>query len=94
MCCYFDEYVFAIITDIIFHQAQSDAQHAALCYQRAISEHRSAKTMVIRAEETLIKQNSTYRQFDLAWQEMLNQATIKVNNFLFIFIKSIYENFQ
>ena len=65
----------------LFSQAQSDAQQAALNYQRAISEHRAAKAMVTHAENTLITPSAERlpRQFDSAWQEMLNQATIKVH---------------
>ncbi|XP_054708740.1 SH3 domain-binding protein 5-like isoform X2 [Uloborus diversus] len=57
-------------------QLQSQTQKAALRYERASSAHSAAKEMVFLAEEGLKKEG---RCFDPAWQEMLNHATLRVN---------------
>ncbi|KAG8198395.1 hypothetical protein JTE90_021638 [Oedothorax gibbosus] len=57
-------------------QLQTQTQKAALRYERASSAHSAAKEMVYLAEEGLKKEG---RCFDPAWQEMLNHATLRVN---------------
>ncbi|XP_035220154.1 SH3 domain-binding protein 5-like isoform X2 [Stegodyphus dumicola] len=57
-------------------QLQTQTQRAALRYERASSAHAAAKEMVYLAEEGLKKEG---RCFDPAWQEMLNHATLRVN---------------
>ncbi|XP_056598160.1 SH3 domain-binding protein 5 [Triplophysa dalaica] len=57
-------------------QAQVEAQRATQEYQRAIEILRAAKETIGLAEERLLEEDS--RQFDSAWQEMLNHATQRV----------------
>uniref|UniRef100_A0A673IP69 SH3 domain-binding protein 5 n=1 Tax=Sinocyclocheilus rhinocerous TaxID=307959 RepID=A0A673IP69_9TELE len=57
-------------------QAQVEAQRATQEYQRAIEILRAAKETIALAEERLLEEDS--RQFDSAWQEMLNHATQRV----------------
>ncbi|XP_051991829.1 SH3 domain-binding protein 5-like [Xyrauchen texanus] len=57
-------------------QAQIAAQRATQEYQRAIEILRAAKETIALAEERLLEEDS--RQFDSAWQEMLNHATQRV----------------
>ncbi|KAA0709952.1 SH3 domain-binding protein 5 [Triplophysa tibetana] len=57
-------------------QAQLEAQRATQEYQRAIEILRAAKETIGLAEERLLEEDS--RQFDSAWQEMLNHATQRV----------------
>nr|XP_042907820.1 SH3 domain-binding protein 5-like [Parasteatoda tepidariorum] len=57
-------------------QLQTQTQKAALRYERASSAHSAAKEMVYLAEEGLKKEGGC---FDPAWQEMLNHATLRVN---------------
>ncbi|XP_051948744.1 SH3 domain-binding protein 5-like isoform X2 [Xyrauchen texanus] len=57
-------------------QAQVDAQRATQEYQRSIEILRAAKETIALAEERLLEEDS--RQFDSAWQEMLNHATQRV----------------
>lgn len=57
-------------------QAQVEAQRATQEYQRAIEILRAAKETISLAEERLLEEDS--RQFDSAWQEMLNHATQRV----------------
>ncbi|XP_052388420.1 SH3 domain-binding protein 5 [Carassius gibelio] len=57
-------------------QAQIEAQRATQEYQRAIEILRAAKETIALAEERLLEEDS--RQFDSAWQEMLNHATQRV----------------
>ncbi|KAL0167106.1 hypothetical protein M9458_038950, partial [Cirrhinus mrigala] len=56
--------------------AQVEAQRATQEYQRAIEILRAAKETIALAEERLLEEDS--RQFDSAWQEMLNHATQRV----------------
>lgn len=56
--------------------AQLEAQRATQEYQRAIEILRAAKETIALAEERLLEEDS--RQFDSAWQEMLNHATQRV----------------
>ncbi|KAF6203806.1 hypothetical protein GE061_002141 [Apolygus lucorum] len=58
-------------------QAQAEAQKAAVRLEKANSAHSAAKEMVFLAEEGLTMEGRT---FDHAWQEMLNHATIRVND--------------
>ncbi|XP_055620911.1 SH3 domain-binding protein 5 homolog [Toxorhynchites rutilus septentrionalis] len=57
--------------------AQLECQTAAIKYQRANEIHAAAKETVALAEQRFMS-NSHEWQFDNAWQEMLNHATIKV----------------
>ncbi|BES97207.1 SH3 domain-Hypothetical protein protein 5 (SH3BP5) [Nesidiocoris tenuis] len=57
-------------------QAQAEAHKSALRLEKANSAHSAAKEMVFLAEEGLTMEGRT---FDHAWQEMLNHATIRVN---------------
>lgn len=57
-------------------EAHTETQKAALRFERANSALSVAKEMVFLAEEGLQKEGRT---FDPAWQEMLNHATIRVN---------------
>ncbi|KAL0962052.1 hypothetical protein UPYG_G00335110 [Umbra pygmaea] len=57
-------------------QAQLEAQKATGEFQRAVEILRAAKETIALAEERLLEEDS--RQFDSAWQEMLNHATNRV----------------
>ncbi|XP_066301693.1 uncharacterized abhydrolase domain-containing protein DDB_G0269086-like isoform X2 [Branchiostoma lanceolatum] len=59
-------------------QAQIEAQKAAVEYQRANGIHRAARETISLAEQRLFSDADEKRQFDSAWQEMLNHATMKV----------------
>ncbi|XP_058458498.1 SH3 domain-binding protein 5 homolog [Malaya genurostris] len=59
--------------------AQLQCQAAAIKYQRANEIHAAAKETVALAEQRFLS-NSQEWQFDNAWQEMLNHATIKVTD--------------
>ncbi|CAL8294682.1 unnamed protein product [Merluccius merluccius] len=56
--------------------AQLEAQKATQEFQRAVEILRAAKETIALAEERLLEEDS--RQFDSAWQEMLNHATQRV----------------
>jgi len=58
-------------------KAQAECQKAAVQFQRAAGIHAAAKETISLAEERFLD-NSGEWQFDNAWQEMLNHATIKV----------------
>lgn len=58
-------------------QAQMECQRAAVQYQRANEIHQAAKETVALAEQRFLSKQHEW-QFDNAWQEMLNHATIKV----------------
>ncbi|KAK2836299.1 hypothetical protein Q7C36_014168 [Tachysurus vachellii] len=60
----------------VARQAQVEAQKATQEFQRAIEILRAAKETIALAEERLLEEES--RQFDSAWQEMLNHATQRV----------------
>lgn len=60
----------------VARQAQLEAQTATQEFQRAIEILRAAKETIALAEERLLEEDS--RQFDSAWQEMLNHATQRV----------------
>lgn len=66
------------ISDVFLFQAQVEAQRATQEYQRAIEILRAAKETIALAEERLLEEDS--RQFDSAWQEMLNHATQRVRD--------------
>ncbi|TWW79786.1 SH3 domain-binding protein 5b [Takifugu flavidus] len=57
-------------------QAQLEAQKATQDFQKATEVLRAAKETISLAEERLLEEDS--RQFDSAWQEMLNHATQRV----------------
>ncbi|XP_068189110.1 SH3 domain-binding protein 5-like [Antennarius striatus] len=57
-------------------QAQIEAQKATQEFQRAVEILRAAKETIALAEERLLEEDT--RQFDSAWQEMLNHATQRV----------------
>uniref|UniRef100_H3CV25 SH3 domain-binding protein 5 n=2 Tax=Tetraodon nigroviridis TaxID=99883 RepID=H3CV25_TETNG len=57
-------------------QAQIEAQKATQEFQRSVEILRAAKETIALAEERLLEEDS--RQFDSAWQEMLNHATQRV----------------
>lgn len=57
--------------------SQIECQKAAAKFQRANEIHAAAKETVALAEERFMS-NSHEWQFDNAWQEMLNHATLKV----------------
>nr|XP_019946387.1 PREDICTED: SH3 domain-binding protein 5-like [Paralichthys olivaceus] len=60
----------------VARQAQVKAQKATQEFQRAVEILRAAKETIALAEERLLEEES--RQFDSAWQEMLNHATQRV----------------
>lgn len=57
-------------------EAHIETQKAAVRYERACSMHEAAKEMVHLAEQGYMKRD---QPSDPAWQEMLNHATMKVN---------------
>ncbi|KAJ9585115.1 hypothetical protein L9F63_020545, partial [Diploptera punctata] len=58
-------------------RAQQECQKAAVQFQRANEIHQAAKETVALAEQRFLSKQHEW-QFDNAWQEMLNHATIKV----------------
>jgi hypothetical protein len=62
----------------IAKKAQQECQKAAVQFQRANEIHAAAKETVALAEQRFLSNQHEW-QFDNAWQEMLNHATIKVN---------------
>ncbi|KAK3912104.1 SH3 domain-binding protein 5-like protein [Frankliniella fusca] len=63
----------------VARQAQLECQRAAVHYQRANEIHAAAKETVALAEARFLSKQHEW-QFDNAWQEMLNHATIKVRD--------------
>ncbi|KAH0552629.1 SH3 domain-binding protein 5 homolog [Cotesia glomerata] len=61
----------------VARQAQIQCQHQAHLYQRASEIHAAAKETVALAEARFISHRHEWN-FDQAWQDMLNHATIKV----------------
>ncbi|CAF1114986.1 unnamed protein product [Rotaria sp. Silwood1] len=57
-------------------EAQSETQKAAQEYQRSVEIYRVAKETLSLAESKLLKADK--REFDAAWQEYVNHATMKV----------------
>ncbi|NWJ00417.1 3BP5 protein, partial [Crypturellus undulatus] len=60
----------------VARQAQLEAQRATQDFQRATEVLRAAKETISLAEQRLLEDDK--RQFDSAWQEMLNHATQRV----------------
>ncbi|XP_067857030.1 SH3 domain-binding protein 5-like [Heptranchias perlo] len=60
----------------VTRQAQLEAQKATQDFQRATEVLRAAKETISLAEQKLLEDEE--RQFDSAWQEMLNHATQRV----------------
>ncbi|KAL0984847.1 hypothetical protein UPYG_G00149100 [Umbra pygmaea] len=60
----------------VARQAQLEAQRATQDFQRSTEVLRAAKETIALAEQRLLEEDS--RQFDSAWQEMLNHATQRV----------------
>ncbi|KAM3873185.1 SH3 domain-binding protein 5b [Diretmus argenteus] len=60
----------------VARQAQLEAQKATQDFQRATEVLRAAKETISLAEQRLLEEDN--RQFDSAWQEMLNHATQRV----------------
>ncbi|OCT74219.1 SH3 domain-binding protein 5 [Xenopus laevis] len=60
----------------VARQAQLEAQKATRDFQRATEVLRAAKETISLAEQRLLEDDK--RQFDSAWQEMLNHATQRV----------------
>ncbi|XP_053570256.1 SH3 domain-binding protein 5 [Bombina bombina] len=60
----------------VARQAQLEAQRATQDFQRATEVLRAAKETISLAEQRLLEDDN--RQFDSAWQEMLNHATQRV----------------
>lgn len=58
-------------------KAQMECQKAAVLFQRANEIHAAAKETVALAEQRFMSNQHEW-QFDNAWQEMLNHATMKV----------------
>ncbi|XP_019874495.1 SH3 domain-binding protein 5 homolog isoform X2 [Aethina tumida] len=61
----------------LYKKAQAECQEAAVLYQRAHGVHAAAKETVALAEQRFLTNQHEW-QFDNAWQEMLNHATMKV----------------
>jgi len=61
----------------IANKAQKECQSAATAFQRANGIHAAAKETIALAEQRFLTNSSNW-QFDNAWQEMLNHATMKV----------------
>ncbi|XP_064455841.1 SH3 domain-binding protein 5 homolog [Ornithodoros turicata] len=59
------------------HKAQLECQRAAVQYQRASEIHQAAKETISLAEQRFLSNQGEW-EFDNAWQEMLNHATMKV----------------
>uniref|UniRef100_A0A8C2V6A0 SH3 domain-binding protein 5 n=2 Tax=Chinchilla lanigera TaxID=34839 RepID=A0A8C2V6A0_CHILA len=64
------------LTGFFVAQAQLEAQKATQDFQRATEVLRAAKETISLAEQRLLEDDK--RQFDSAWQEMLNHATQRV----------------
>lgn len=64
------------LQDLFSQQAQLEAQKATQDFQRATEVLRAAKETISLAEQRLLEDDK--RQFDSAWQEMLNHATQRV----------------
>lgn len=62
-----------------YKTAQEACQEAAVQFQRAYGVHKAAKETIALAEQRFLSQKHEWK-FDNAWQEMLNQATIRVRS--------------
>ncbi|CAH1959485.1 unnamed protein product [Acanthoscelides obtectus] len=60
-----------------YKEAQAECQRAAALYKKAHGVHAAAKETVALAEQRFLENRDEW-QFDNAWQEMLNHATMKV----------------
>nr|CAI5840166.1 unnamed protein product [Callosobruchus analis] len=60
-----------------YKEAQAECQKAAALYKKAHGVHAAAKETVALAEQRFLENRDEW-QFDNAWQEMLNHATMKV----------------
>ncbi len=71
-------------------QIQEESNKAAMRYDKANSQHAASKEMIRMAESQLgsrvktedVVDPSSPSPLDLAWQEMLNHATLKVKEHL------------
>lgn len=59
-------------------QSQIETQTAALKYERACSAHQAAKKVLAIAEQKLVSTSKEHKVLEPSWQEMLNQAVLKV----------------
>ncbi|CAH3023232.1 unnamed protein product [Porites evermanni] len=59
-------------------QSRIETQNAALKYERACSSHQAAKKVLAMAEQKLVSTSKEHKVLDPTWQEMLNQAVLKV----------------
>lgn len=59
--------------------AQLETLQAAVRFERAVSMHAAAREMVSVAEQGMENNGNQTDKGDTAWQEMLNHATVKVN---------------
>ncbi|KAA0702198.1 SH3 domain-binding protein 5-like [Triplophysa tibetana] len=71
-------------------EAQQETQKAALRFERAASMHLAAREMVQVAEQGL----TVVKTIDPTWQEMLNHATLKVNEAEEERVKSEHEHMR
>ncbi len=69
-------HVWSWVICLCVRQAQLEAQKATQDFQRATEVLRAAKETISLAEQRLLEEDN--RQFDSAWQEMLNHATQRV----------------
>ncbi|KZS14508.1 SH3 domain-binding protein 5 homolog isoform X1 [Daphnia magna] len=60
-----------------YKTAQERCQEAAVQFQRAFGIHKAAKETIALAEQRFLSHQHEWK-FDNAWQEMLNQATMRV----------------
>ena len=65
---------FFVLFDLI--QAQAECQNAAVTYEKACQLHKGARDTIKVAEEKLMNNPG---MFDAAWQEMLNNANLRVS---------------
>ena len=83
---------------ILHIQVQELSNKAAARFDKANSQHMAAKEMIRMSESQLSNRSregpdpSSPSPIDLAWQEMLNHATIKVRNtkwrtFMLVYVK-------
>ena len=70
--------MYMLAHDYVF-QAQAKAHNAAVQFQRANSIYQVAKETVGLAEER-VTNDGNRKDFDSAWQEMLNHATTRVSH--------------
>ena len=60
-------------------QAQAECQTAAVTYEKACQLHKGARDTINIAEDKLMHNPG---MFDAAWQEMLNNANLRVSLYL------------